>query len=143
MSTAEHALVAKVEELRAKQRRAQQALALVRGKGYGLNAAVVVELDAGGEVLRLEIDEAASKYDMASVASGVRRAFADARKDAEKQVEQALGEFTADTEMAQALEELQSHFGIAPKDGPSRPNTAAPGPGEDDYEPPASWLERA
>lgn len=149
MTTHNPALAAKVEQLRANQKRMREAMSQVRGKGYGLNAAVIVELDASGELARFEITEDAAKYNMESIASGIRRAFKDARADVKRQVELIIKAFETDDEATRAIREVQAYFGIEPIERPTpaaptpEPKSETPNPDDDDeWNDPLSWRQK-
>ncbi|EFV13998.2 YbaB/EbfC family nucleoid-associated protein [Segniliparus rugosus] len=148
MSNHDPTLIARVEELRAKQRYVREALAQVRGKGYGLNVAVVVELDADGELVRCEVADTASTLNGASIASGFRRAYNEARKNVKRQVAEIMGEFETDGDVAAAIKEIQAYFGIAEESEPSKllasesPSSTAESE-DDEWEPPQTWMRKA
>ncbi|ADG97261.1 hypothetical protein Srot_0782 [Segniliparus rotundus DSM 44985] len=147
MTNHDPALVARVDELRAKQRRAQEALAKVRGKGYGLNAAIVVELDAEGNLARCEVTDAASGLSGESVAGGFRCAYNEARKNVQQQVAEIMGEFETDHDAAAAIKEIQAYFGVEPVEASatssgSGAELSTTEHGDDEWEPPQSWLRK-
>ncbi|EFV14980.1 YbaB/EbfC family nucleoid-associated protein [Segniliparus rugosus] len=137
-------LEAEIAELRAKQARAQAKLAEVRGKGTAHNGHIVFEVDAGGKFLDLKLNPQAGELRIEDLESSIKAAARAAVADAAKKAQEAMAELTGDPRIAKAVESIKGFTGEAAKaPAPKASVPKGPQPGDEDYEQPQSWLERA
>ena len=135
-------LEAELAELQAKQARAQEKLAQVRGKGTAHNGHIVFEVDAGGKFLDLKLNPQAGELRIEDLESELKAAARAAVAEAARKAQEAMAELTADPRIAKAMEEVKAFSGMSAdvRPAPKTPAPKAPQPGDPDYEPPSSWL---
>ena len=138
-------LEVEIDALRAKQLRAQEKLAQVRGKGTAHNGHIVFEVDAGGKFLDLKFNPQARELRLEDLESEIKAAARAALTDAGRKAQEAMSELTADPRVAKAMKDVRAFSGISAtaQSAPKTSGPAVPQPGEDDWEQPQSWLERA
>ncbi|MGL6234242.1 MAG: YbaB/EbfC family nucleoid-associated protein [Segniliparus sp.] len=140
---------AELAELKAKQARAQENLAKVRGKGTAHNGHIVFEVDVSGKFLDLKLNPQAGDLRLEDLESSIKSAARAALADAAKQAQEAVAELVADPVVGAKMREIQAAAGSvlagaqAPAPTVKAPAPNGPQPGDEDYEQPASWLERA
>ncbi|MGL6235112.1 MAG: YbaB/EbfC family nucleoid-associated protein [Segniliparus sp.] len=133
----------KIAEMQSRAARFAQRVEQIRGKGSRLNGKLVFEVDAQKNPVRVTADNGIEQYNADSIAELFQGAVRDACRDVDRQVKEALSEFGEDQQTRELIRDAMGPFYPRESSGTTTPSPApvsGPDPGEDDYEPPTTWL---